>query len=307
MPGLPSLFNIEWLNANAQRRYPLRDDATTRDVSNTVGIPNSLIVEFLWPVHADSGFDPTGFYVYGLSVFGAGIVIEIGYSGAIIGSVSIDTSTFTRNSTYRIQGLGAFTDTVGTIVIGSLDETLKLGGTFTFADQIATGFLPRAIVPAPRGVSAIYLKNGDDLSPPLQGDLVLEAGRNFAISFVQRAGTALDPHVISLNAIDGAGLNTPCNCAEAGNLPCIKTIDGIAPDPTTLDFALDESDCIKLNAIANGLQIVDSCAKPCCGCQELDIIKQTLERIVGQVNAMETLASRLEGQIDNMQANILAS
>lgn len=305
MPSMPSIWQVEWLNANAQRRYPLRDDATTRDVSDTISIPNSLIVEFLWPVHADSGFDPTGFYVYGLSVFGAGVVIEIGYGGAIIGSVSIDTSTFERNSTFSIQGLGDFSDTVGTIIIGSLDETLKLGGTFTFAGNPASGFLPRCVPAAPKGVSAVYLKNGDDLSPALTGDLVLEAGRNFAISFVQRAGTALDPHVISLNAIDGAGLNTPCDCTEANDLPCIKTIDGIAPDPDTLDFALDESDCIKLNAIANGLQIVDSCAKPCCGCQELDIIKQTLERVVGQVNAMDQLSARLESQILNMQINVV--
>lgn len=307
MPVSQNIWNVEWLNANSQRKYPLRDDATLADTSSTITIPNSLITDFRWPIVANDAIDPTGFYVYSISIFGTGVTIEIGYSGEVVGSVVIDNETFTDNKSFRISGLGDFADTVGTIIIGKLEEVLTLAGTFNFSGPAASGFLPTTVLMVPKGVSAIYLKNGSDLSDALQNDITIEAGRNFAVSFQERDGTPTDPHVVSLSAIDGAGLNSDCDCSESADRPCIKTIDGVGPDPDTEDFLLEDSDCLKLEGIANGLKIKNECATPCCGCEELEIVNSTLERVVGQVNALASLASAIQAQVANLETNILVS
>ncbi len=303
MPTLPSVWNVEWYNTNSQRRYPLRDDASLRDVTDSFSIPNDLIVEFAWPAHAFSTIDPTGFYVSSISVFGSGVVIQFSYLGEVIGSVNIDSETFIPNLSKSIRGIGTFADTVGTVVIGSLSGLDSAAGTFTFESPAKSGFLPSAVKLIPRGVSAIYIKNGDDLSDALQGDLTLESGRNFLIEYQRRSGTPTDPNVISLSAISGAGLNLDCGCDESTPRPCIKTIDGVPPNSEG-DFHLDGDECVKLDAIANGLQIKDTCSKPCCGCQELDVVKTTLQSMSAQVTALNSYADKLSAQILNMEINM---
>lgn len=302
MASTPQIWNIEFLNENSQRKYPLHEDSSLRDSSNSITLPNDFLVDMVLPVHYDPTVDPLKFHILTVSVFGGGVTVTLGYDGTAIGSATIDASSFTRNSTYYIQCTGLFWDSTAKIVIGSLTSIMELAGSYTFA--LANARLsPSVVKPDIRGVTAIILKNGDDVSAPIQNDVVLQAGNNMLITFISGAGTLADPSRIIFNAIDGQGLNTGCDCNEAATLPCIKTIDGIGPDANG-KFNLVESDCLKLQAIANGLQLADTCATPCCGCQELDVVTQTLDRVQTQVNSLENLASRLEGAIQAMEYTI---
>lgn len=303
MASLPSIWDLGWLNENSQRRFPFNDEASLKDVSGSIQLPDDFIVDMLLPVHVDPTIDPLLFHLLTVSVYGTGVTITFGYNGTAMGVVIVDASTFTRNGTYYMYGTGPFYDTVGKIVIGSLTNILKISGSYNFA--VADGRLsPTAIVPDIRGVSAILLKNGTEVSDPIQNNVTLQAGRNMFMTFVPGVGTLADPNRIVFNAIDGAGLNAPCACDEAQTLPCIQTIDGIGPDGNG-NFNLLDSECLKLDAISNGLQLDDSCSKPCCGCQELDIVRETMERVVTQVNSLENLASRLEASLSIAQINVL--
>ncbi len=303
MPPAGPIWNIDWLNTNSQRKYPLSEEAGVRDTSDSFSIPNDFIVDFIWPVHADPTIDPTLFHVAAIGIFGTGVAVSIGYNGTVIGNVSIDATTFQRNTTYFVQGAGDFFDTVGKIVIGSLETLLENAGSFQF--DISNGrFEPTVIRPDVRGVSALYLRNGEDLSEPIQGDIVLQAGRNFLINRV--AGPGAEPDRIILSAIDGAGLNQDCDCNENATLPCIQTINGIAPDENG-DFALLGDDCLELQAIANGIQMVDNCSRPCCGCDELQVVLNAVQTFANQVFALEQLASQIEGRMEVIQTNLLSS
>jgi hypothetical protein len=304
MPPVGSVWNVEWLNANSQRRYPLFEEATGKDTSDSFEIPNDFIVDFIWPVQSDPTIDTTKFHVASVSAFGTGVALSIGYDGTVIGSVAIDASAFTRGKQYLIQGLGDFEDTEGKIVIWSLDKVLDSAGVFSF-DVAGARLEPTTIRPTLRGVSAVYIKNGDDISDPITGDVILEAGSNMLLQFVSAPAGESDR--IQLNAIEGEGLNETCDCAEATDLPCLKTINGIGPDDAG-DFALVGDDCLELNAIANGIQIEEKCAKPCCGCDELEIVKQKcVIDMTDQIYALERLASQLEGAIQQISINLLAS
>jgi len=303
MPSLGNLWDIDWLNANSQRHYPLSEEAGSRDTSGSFTIPFEFVVDFIWPVHADASIDPAKFHIIGIGVFGTGVTVAIGYNGVTVGSVAIDAAVHVRNQSYFVNGTGTFFDTVGKIVIGSLETVLKSPGSYTF--DLANGRIETTCVkPDLRGVSALFVKNGDELSEALQGDVVLQAGRNFSLSFV--TGIVGEPDRVVFNAIDGAGLNTPCACSEGSELPCIKTINGIEPDGSG-NFILLEDECLKLNDIANGLQLTDECSKPCCGCAELAVVEETLNFVMTQANSLANLASRLEAAVAAMETNLLSS
>jgi hypothetical protein len=80
------------------------------------------------------------------------------------------------------------------------------------------------------------------------------------------------------------------------------TINGISPN-TNGDFVLEDNECQGLEEIINGLQLVDKCAKPCCGCSELNVVTEKLTFMANQIQTMEGLASRLEAQIGFLQIN----
>jgi hypothetical protein len=303
MPPAGPLWNINWLNANSQRKYPIFEEAGLMDETDTFEIPNDLIVDLIWPVHLDATIDQTLFHIKAISIFGAGVTISLGYNGDTIGSVSIDAASFTTNQAFLIQGTGQFYDTIGKIVIGSLDTILESAGSFQF-DVANARLEPTVIKPDIRGVNAIYIRNGDETSDAIQGDVILQAGRNFLINFV--AGAIGEPDRIVLSAIEGAGLNEDCECGEAANRPCIKTIGGIGPDSNG-DFSLVEDDCIKLDAIANGLKIRDDCSKPCCGCDELQVVLDTTAFVQDQLVSLQTLATRIEAKLNAMETNLMAS
>lgn len=303
MPPAGPLWNINWLNANSQRKYPIFEEAGLKDETGTFEIPNDLIVDLIWPVHFDTTVDQTLFHIKAIGIFGSGVTIALGYNGETVGSVSIDAASFVTNQAYLIQGTGQFYDTIGKIVIGSLTTILNSAGSFQF--DVANGRLePTVVKPDIRGVNAIYIRNGDETSAAIQGDVILQAGRNFLINFV--AGPVGEPDRIVLSAIEGAGLSEDCECGEAASRPCIKTIDGVGPDVDG-DFSLVEDDCIQLDAIANGLKIRDVCSKPCCGCAELQVVLDTTAVIQDQIVSLRTLSTRIEAKLNAMETNLMSS
>jgi len=301
--GAQGVWNVDWLNANSQRNYPLHEDATRLDTSASFQLPNDFLVDMIFPVQLDPSIDPTLFHVLSIGIFGAGVTISIGYNGVLVGSAAIDASTFTRNQMFFIQGTGQFFDTVGKIVVGTLDTVLQSAGSFTF--DVAGGRLEQTVIkPDIRGVNAIYLSNNGELSAAIQGDVILEAGTNFLLNIFP--GLPGEPDRIVFNAIDGAGLSQGCECDENATLPCITTIDGISPDGSG-NFTLLGDSCLSLDGIANGLQLKDDCAQPCCGCAELKVLTDTLNFMVQQVNSLQNLATRIESTLLVTQTNLLSS
>jgi hypothetical protein len=298
------IVNEDWLNANSLRKYPLSEEATAKDESDSFSLPDDLIVDLIFPVHAMVSLDVSKFHVGSINIFGTGVTISLAHDGVFIGSISVDAASFTRNQTFFLAGTGDFSDSIGKIVIGSLETILKSAGSFVFS--VDGGRLePRVIVPGLRGVTSLIVQNGAELSPLLQDDVVLRAGRN--ISFEVSPGVGDIPDEVIVNAINGEGLNIPCDCDEdLPEGPPIRTINEIGPNAQG-NFELLEDDCIKLEDRENGIQMRDECSKPCCGCSELDVINQDLQRLNDQVLTLIAFGQRLDGVTSNMQAVILAS
>jgi len=296
-------WNLEWLNQNAQRNYPLSEEASLQDISSTFTLPLDLVVDLVWPVHADATVETDKFQIHSISIFGSGVTITIGYDGSPIGAISVASATHTRNQSYFISGTGDFHDSVGKVTVGSLENTMSSAGAYFF-DLTGGRLEPTVIRPDLRGVTGIVLVNGDDRSETLTGDIELIAGRNCRLTPISNPGGNSQ---IRIDAISGEGLNNECDC---DNLPetasPIYTINGISPDVNG-NFTLSGSDCLTITELANGIKLVDVCSDACCGCEELEPIVAVLQQMEAQITTLEGFTTRMNAEVSAALLNVLAS
>jgi len=293
------VWNVEWLNGNAQRKYPLSEEASGYDVSGVYQIANDLIVDFVMPIPTIDTIDQSLFHIQQLAIFSNGVSISIGYNGTQIGSTTITAAAHTVNSVYSIQCNGDFYDSVARIVIGDLANTVDgTNGVFIF--NVTGGRLePVTIRPALRGIQSVRVKNGSTISAAISGDIILEAGANQRLR--------VDGTTIYIDAINGAGLVEECECTDDNDqAPCIKTINGIAPDENG-NFVLEGDDCYQLVPIDSGLSLTDLCSNPCCGCDELSVVTDALVMQENNLAQLSGYAQRLEAVLTQLQLAFTAA
>lgn len=301
-------WNLEFLNHNAQRNYPLADDANGTDISGSFVIPPDFIVELDLPIHAAMTMEPGRFFVKNIGAFPTGYSIIVAYddpAGVVeVATALISLSGHTRNKVYTLGGIEPFDDTMGKVVIGRLDTiAAQPAGLWEFSLN-NTMIEPDSIRPIIRGVQSITIVDGTERSVPLYGDIELIAGTNIQLVPIIADG---QPPKIRINAITGEGLIQQCVCeGEEAASPCIKTFNGVAPTADgKFNFVGDA--CIDIVSTANGLKLVNKCSTPCCDCTELTAITRDLERFNEQRSTFEQFLTQLQTSVNQMDLVVLGA
>lgn len=305
-------WNLEFLNHNSQRRYPLADTANGTDTSGSFTIPEDFIVELDLPIHAGLNVASGRFFIKRIDAYSIGYAVIVGYAPTDGDPVDAATAliprqtfaTGTKNIVFSLGGVSNFADTVGKIVIGSLTGIdLQPAGSWFF--EFTAGQLdPDAIRPIITGVSSIKLINGSQESAKFYGDVELVAGTNCQLVPVLVGG---DLAKIRINFIQGEGSIEDCTCyGDAALTTPIKTINGVPPT-TSGGFSFAGTTCLQIEPITNGIKFVDTCASPCCGATELERITQDLERLAQQATNIEGFLSRLQISVQTMDMVVLGS
>lgn len=301
---MPPIVHQEWLNSNSVRRYPLSEEATGEDTTDSFALPNNFLVDMVLPVHSTMNLDVSKFHILQVAVFGTGVSLTVGHNGAPVATISVPVATFERNKTYYLQGIGEFTDVLGRVVIGSLDTILKSAGSYAF--DIAGGRIEASvIVPDIRGVASLRIIEDTVSGPLIQGDIAFEAGRNVRLGRSEFGGVT----ILTIDAIDGEGTIADCVCdGDIATRPGIKTISGVGPDAQG-NVELEGDDCLEIVPLdtENKVRIQDSCSKPCCGCLELAALREDQEKVRNEVFTMSNLAGRLDAAVTAMQSIVAAS
>jgi hypothetical protein len=305
-------WNLEFLNHNSQRRYPLADTANGTDTSGSFTIPEDFIVELDLPIHAGLNVASGRFFIKRIDAYSIGYAVIVGYAPTDGDPVDAATALIPRqtfatgikNVVFSLGGVSNFADTVGKIVIGSLTGIdLQPAGSWFF--EFTAGQLdPDAIRPIISGVSSITLINGSQESAKFYGDVELVAGTNCQLVPILVGG---DLAKIRINFIQGEGSIEDCTCyGDAALTTPIKTINGVPPT-TSGGFSFAGTTCLQIEPITNGIKFVDTCANPCCGATELERITQDLERLAQQATNIEGFLSRLQISVQTMDMVVLGS
>jgi hypothetical protein len=297
-------WNLQWLNHNSQRSYPLTERATKKSIDGTITIPDSFIVALYLPIHSGLSFAPNNFFIKSLLIAPTGFNIVVGYSS---GGVSVDAaaaniirSNYTPNQSYALGGVGNFDDCVGRIVLGSLDEIDKLAPGFYEFNQAGGELETDAIRPMIRGVSRLRVLNNSEYSDAIYGDVTLVAGTNIRITTTTVSGETQ----IRFDAISGLNLNEDCLCNPTEG-ECIRCINGVCS--TDGDFVIASDDCVQITTMTNGIKIADTCAQPCCGCTELDAVIDQVNRFGDGVTTLQNFVTRLGSEVTQMSLVVLGS
>ncbi len=302
-----SQWNLEFLNHNAQRSYPLTADSTKTDTTGSFTIPSDFLVGIDLPVSTAQDMESGNFFIRQLGLFASGVQLIFSYSTAtsIVDVATCLVPAFAeRNQVFTVGGIEPFDDIVGKVVVGKLSTLLKQPtGLFEF-DIDDTRIEPQAIRPMIRGITSLSVLNaGGTPGERLYGDIELVAGANIQL---QTINTATESKII-ISAIDGEGTIDDCLCeGEAAALPCIKTINGIAP---TVDgnFNFVGDACLDFVGTDSGISLTDECCTPCCGCEELETITRELERFNAQRGSLDLFVNTLATEQTTFSLTVLGS
>jgi len=252
---MPYIENLDFLNQNSLRNYPIKEGAPRISTDGVLTLPNNFIVDF----QLAATYDPTRrFFISKISNFEDSMQIEISDENSIVaGTFNITVVSHTPYKEYFLTPTDYYVGATGVIVIDDY-TSFNITGVFNF-NISNTEFETRTVIPALRGINRLIFTNADGTSYSYTGDVVIEARTNLRF----KAGVG---NTVILDAGENIGLNTICS----DYVGCIKTINGI-PGDAEQNFTLDFSDCITLTPIpANtGLLLQDVCCKPCVGCSEI--------------------------------------
>lgn len=262
--------NLDFLNVNTLRNFPLKEGVSKQDSTGVFVIPDDFLVDLLVSASADPSLR-----VFVSKVINMPDVVEVELAeygtSTKLGSFTIPVATHTRYKTYTMTASSSYVNATGKLVVAELGSLAGSAyGTFTFAPA-TTEVEARTVVPGIATISRFVFKNADGTSFAVTGDVTIVAQTN--TRFRQLSSTT-----VAIDAGDNLGLNSPC----ADTRPCIKTINSVAPDVHG-NFTITTSDCAKLTELAagtlKGLNLSDTCCKPCLSCNEIGDLTQRLMQL----------------------------
>lgn len=296
------IWNLEWLNHNSQRAYPIMDSVNRRCTDdNNIKLPDDLILAVSFATHSGHAVTLSNFYIHSVVITGVGCSVYIGYGGAKIGVSHISVEGTDEVITSIITGMGDFDDTIGYIAINAKSNFLKAtSGCFNFELE-NTRLCLDCIRPMLRSVSSLAIESAGAISDRIYGDVILQAGANILLTTHTSGNTT----VITISALS-QDYEDQCVCTDNADMPAIKTINGVSPDGSG-NIALTGSDCMKVESSNSSVTISDTCAKPCCGCEELDALTKEIEKFANGKVTLETFLNQLISNFATIQAIVTAS
>ena len=308
---MPDLWNVDWPNANSQRKYPLSEIATCMDVTETYRLPDDFLVDAALALDMGDAKLIGRYLLMSISTYGDVVRAVVGYappdgSACVeVGTVTASRVTHVAYSGYTFDG----GDPRGRFTIGNLDGVIDRGGHFEF-DLDGGRLEPCVARPSLVGVRSIQLVGG---TPNLQGRVLAEftgdvrfvAGTNFR--FEPTAGNR-PGSMVKCSAGWQDGMVAASDAGPDGPVGApVHSINGVVPDRAG-NINLQGDDCSRFAPTGNfGLGLTNRCATSCCGCTELAKIMQDLNVLNSQVIGMESLIQSLQSTMLQSMATIVAS
>jgi hypothetical protein len=315
-----SIVFPEWLNSNSVRNYPIAENCSREDISNSFIIPNELFVsaQINHPRSYSDGF----FYICRLIISVPIIRVYIGYKNQQtgveqeVGNFEVDNKNFSKYSYFSFTGNIEHPSIIGSFAIGDIKQAIDKGlGEFIF-DGDATKLEVNCRFVSIPSLEYIQIYNENDtLLHTSSSVLKFKAGQNIRLTYDplvdQETGTVDQYGCIKIDAVlDENIIQEPeaCESIESFVQPCIKTINGVRPDREG-NFWIEESECIGIDEFQenHSIKITDLCSESCCGCVDLEVLTNGLEQLKQQEERLRDLVLTTQGTQSELLANLIAN
>lgn len=286
---MAALFQ-SWRNQNRYRLYPFRDDASLVPSEDPgIVLPGDFIVDFSITVPVSETYGTVSADVAEVklaSMMYAEPTVALFFSlasGDSLASATIsDLTAHVPGTSYPVHGVGEYDDVRGFIVLGDLDNFRNAvpAGAYTFSGAF---FEMTTVRPVLRGVRSIRATSNLTDTTPLYGAVKLVAGNNVKLTVIP------DENAIRIDALSTSGFSGDCECSNVNKATTVKSINGVSSE----NVELVGGQCVEVTKVGDTIMIKDTCSKPCCGCEELNLITDRLAYL-------ETATSRIEAIANSM-------
>ena len=212
---------IEWLTANAQRRYPFVED-TSLMLAGGAMVPDDAVLDFSAVFYAEAEEQAV---LTSVEVIGAGpktLVFTFTIGSTVLSFMVTDAAAFPYITSVYLAGAYAGTCAFGEGVI-ALASALVPGLYGTTAAPVIEPALV-TVQDRRRVNSVLGTKAG---SVPVQGDIYIKEGYNCNVTLVKSAG------ILRIDGVRGAGKGLPCDKPPVTKLKCSDVflrINGLTAD-----------------------------------------------------------------------------
>lgn len=291
---MPNAYrDLEFIDHNSERAYPLASDANGIDASGTFTLPKDFLVGLRLPINWRMNVSPQKFFLRNLLLRDAGCSLTLAYNGSLgvtdVASVNIPLATSSRYSQYTLSGLNDYGDSRGFVVVSSVSNLRKQPAgsfNFNFADARLE---PDVIVPSIRNLSGLRVSSAGIESPLLTGVVRLAAGANIRLT----AETISEGvHRITISAISGEGLTEECVCYDEGQP--ITSLNGIPPEAGAMSVI--GNNCFEVGTAEAALIFKNLCSQPCCGPEDLVKLTEVAESLWSKSTTLENFLVALEAR-----------
>jgi len=286
-PTKQVMANLDYLNLNSVRNYPIKDGLGRVSDDGLFTIPNSLIVDLSL---CATGNDSPDLYISRINCNSSSLLIEISANGiGVFGTFQTTLPLSDYNTDLSMNSGVAFPTSTGMITIGSADDLADLpSGDFTFSIN-NTELLMKVYGPGNTGISWMSFSDAKGNNAVLSGYIQMQGNSN--IQFRNQSG------VIYMDAGENLGLNKNC-----GAIPQpVRFINGISPDSNG-NFTLIPQSCVTIDTAQYGLVISDSCGQPCLGCAAIDTLTTQVNGLESSILGIKNFTTTLQAAINQAAA-----
>lgn len=302
---MAAVENIEWLNQNLLRAYPLHEDADFTPLLSSgaraegVRLPTCLISDFSFTLAFDDA-DGTVPSLTGVTHAGDGFSVEISLGSTVLTARTAKASEHTVNKAYPLVGQGDNADCGGWIVFGDLERAAEElpEGVYRF-EPGQVPFEVSTLRMAPRGVRSVTAvgRYGLKTYAPLYGHVRIIAGSDMTVRNVA------EDNAIWLMADSKTGYERTkqCDCGSAAE-GRVRTVNGMPVEEVTI---VGDGTCVSVDADTGGktVKIADTCSTPCCGCSELNFVESAIATINRSIATLNGYAEALRTRVAELKSN----
>jgi hypothetical protein len=287
---MPWIESLDWTALNSLRRYPLREGTSALSTDEYFSIPDTLIVDFTLCATSDVS---RRFHISKVINKITAITIEISDEyDALVGVFNADKAAHYQDKDYYLAATNNYVGANGKLTIGSFDDLqTQPAGIFYFLKS-STEFEPRTVVPGLQGIDRITFIDTQNGQYSLSGSAIITSRSNLKFSYFEDK--------VFLDAGDNLGLNKVCAVNN-----CVKSINGVVPDPVSGDISLLGINCLNITSSAQyTLNLEDTCCTPCSGCDDLEVLTTRLTSLENKFIELKGTYNDVNAQLTNYLATI---